>query len=111
MSNNNGTGIEGVIRVCINETDLISREFNDCHMCPLEAAIRRATGKFADVGCASVNLFDTYDEREKEMYNLKAGLIYRLEPHFVRAEYDAMKKKAMNREKVFHYINLIPVKK
>jgi hypothetical protein len=36
---------------------------------------------------------------------------YELYPHFNEEKYQELRAKAMNREKVFHYIDLIPSKK
>jgi hypothetical protein len=106
MSNNNGTGIEGVIRVCINETDLISRDFYDCHECALACAIKRTTGKLPYVSVFHAWLSDSVIQRDAF-----DDVQYELYPHFNEEKYQELRAKAMNREKVFHYIDLIPSKK
>ena len=103
---NNKEEADGVITVCINETDLISREFKDCYECALACAIQRTTGKFPDVGCAGATLYDSHEDR----IDLDTeGMSYSLEPRFPKEDYNALRKRAINREKVFHYIKLIPV--
>lgn len=99
---------DGIITVCINETDLISRDWKDCNLCPLEAAISRKTSKFAEVHATCIWLFDSVERREVGRH--EDAKLFWLEPPFTKPDYNELRKKALNREKVFHYIKLIPVK-
>ena len=93
------------ITVVINETDLISREFDDCQECAFACAIQRKTGLFPDAGVTIVNLYSSdYDRRSGK--NKKQ---YKVEPPFPCDEYERLRDIAMNHQKVFHTITLIPV--
>lgn len=93
------------ITVVINETDLISREYNDCENCALACAIQRKTGMFPKVGSSWVNIYKTKNDRDGGVNRTH----YSLEPEFNQANYDELRKVAMNHQKVFHTITLIPV--
>lgn len=96
--------IPGAITVTINETDLISREFDNCYDCALACAVQRTTGKFPSVSDCIANLYDTDFDRQNKL-NPKR---YSLEPFFEEYDYKRLRAIALNHQKVFHTITLIP---